>query len=281
MIARYEEEPTLRDVYVEGSFDATVVTDFLLAQESCEDVVVYQIDTVEVTAATLIESSLDDGQKGRVIAACQAFASALGDAPQVTGIVDRDYDNVRNIRYECPLLLFTDHACMEMYCFTEAVLGRFFRLFVRRPEFTPDRFIKAVRVVLIEAFLMRAANQEKGYNLKWLGVEEQCTITLDKVELDVSEYVKKYLNKSSKLKHLAAFTFQLDLFRASVADQDDRLCINGHDFVDILAKYILRSVTNKKLADTDVVERQLVAHLDFRALANEPMFRAMLVRVRR
>ena len=281
MIARYKEEPTLRDVYVEGQFDASVLKDYLLAQDGCDDVVVYEIDTVDVTATMLIENDLDGGQKGRVIAACLAFSAALGDTPQVTGIVDRDYDNVRNIRYECPLLLFTDYACMEMYSFTEPVLGRFFRLFVRRTEFTPSRFIAAVRMVLIEAFLMRAANQEKGYALKWLEVEEQCKVTLDKAEFDVADFVQKYLNKSAKLKHRDEFNFQLELFRASIAGQDERHCINGHDFVGMLAKYILKSVSNKNLADTDVVERQLVAHLDFKALASEPMFLELLNRVRR
>jgi len=198
LIARYEEEPTLRDVYVEGQYDDTVVSEFLLAQDDCEDVVVYQIDTVEVTAATLSENDLDEGQKGRIIAACLALATALGDTPQVTGIVDRDYDKVRNIRYECPLLLFTDHACMEMYCFTEAVLSRFFRLFVRRDEFTSARFIAAVRAVLIEAFLMRAANQEKGYGLKWLEVEDQCLLTLDKADLDTADYAKTGRSRTSR-----------------------------------------------------------------------------------
>ena len=43
LVARYELEPTLRDVYVEGRFDSAVLT-WLFRERGCVDAVVYEID---------------------------------------------------------------------------------------------------------------------------------------------------------------------------------------------------------------------------------------------
>jgi hypothetical protein len=279
LAARYENEPTLRDVYVEGQFDAAVVSWFL-REHGCEEAVVYEIDTVEVPKPVLDKYGLDEGHKGRVIALCLELAELVKVPGQVAGIADRDYDSLRGIRYESPLLRFTDYSCMEMYCFNEEVLARFFHFFVRKPGYTPEAFIPAVRGVLQEAFLMRAANLELRYGLEWLELVGQCKVTQGAVEFDSVEFAKKYLNRGAKLRLLDEFNAQLAAFRAAVLGSDPRHCINGHDFVGLLARYIRAAVRNKNLADEDAVERQLTADLDYRSLAAEPLFRELLTRVR-
>src|SRR5262249_17180380 len=102
----------------------------------------------------------------------------------------------------------------------------------------------------------------------------------DSVEFNSDEFVRKYLNKNAKLQRLADFNKQFTEFRAAIANTDPRHCINGHDFVAMLAKYVSKAVRNKNLADPDAVERQLAAHLDYEALANEPLFQAIIARVR-
>jgi Protein of unknown function (DUF4435) len=279
LIARYEVEPTLRDVYVEGDFDVALISWFL-REHRCDGVVVYTIGTVNVPADQVISAGLEDGEKGRVIFTCHQLAAALGESRQVTGIVDRDYDSVLGVALECPLLLFTDYACMEMYCFNAAVLERFFRLYVRKEEYTAAKFTAAAREVLREGFLMRATNQQLGLALSWLEMAGQCDVDVAKVALDSDNFVYKYLNKGSKTGMIKDFKAQLAAFRAAVGTADDRHCINGHDFVALLAKYIHNAVSNKHLADPDAVERQVVAHLDFSALAEELLFKRLLERVR-
>jgi hypothetical protein len=279
LIARYEVEPTLRDVYVEGDFDAAIVSWFL-RQHHFDGVVVYTIDTVNVPTDQVIAAGLEVGEKGRVVFTCHQFAAALGEAQQVTGIVDRDYDSVLDVTLDCSLLLFTDYACMEMYCFNAAVSERFFRLYVRKEEYTAAKFTAAAREVLREGFLMRATNQRLKLALSWLEIVDHCDVRVVKVALDSDDFVYKYLNKGAKTGMMTNFKQQLAVFRTAVGTADDRHCINGHDFVALLAKYIHKAVSNKRLADPDAVERQVIAHLDFLALAEEPLFRRLLERVR-
>lgn len=277
LVARYENEPSLRDIYVEGQFDATVIK-WLLREQECDDAVVYEIDTVEIPKDVLNKHGLDEGQKGRVIALCKELESTTAVPGQVTGVVDRDYDALCGTVHESPLLLFTDYSCMEMYCFNEDVLARFFHLFVRKPEYTPAVFFAAAQTVLREGFLLRATNQVNSYGLTWLGIEGQCQVKRDSVTINTAEFIRKYLSRGSKIGAIAEFTQQLDTFRNAVAGQDPRYCINGHDFVRILAKYIAKAMRNKNLADADAVERQLTANIDYAALAAEPLFRELLAR---
>jgi hypothetical protein len=280
LAARYEIEPTLRDVYVEGQFDAVLVS-WLLKKQGCDDAAVYEIDTVDIPPDILKKHGLDEGQKGRVIALCLELEASAKVPGQVTGVVDRDYDAVLGIQYRCPLLQLTDFSCMEMYAYNERVLQAFFHLYVRKAGYTAAAFMAGVQHVLREAFLMRCTNQKLGCGLTWLDVEDQCKLKRNSVEFNSEEFVRKYLNKSAQLPRLADFTKQLVEFRAAIADMDARHCINGHDFVGMLAKYVSRAVKNKSLADPDVVERQLAAHLDYEALAKEPLFQAIIARVRK
>jgi hypothetical protein len=215
-----------------------------------------------------------------VIAACLEFEKAVRSGQQVTGIVDRDYDTLTKKKHICSLLLFTDYACMEMYCFNEEVLGRFFRLFVRKSEYTPGDFISSILIVLQEGFLMRATNEELGCCLTWLEIEGQCKVKKRQTEFDSESFVKKYLNKSAKLNLLADFNKQLSIFREQLAGTDVRHSINGHDFIGMLAKYVSKAMRNKNLADRDVIERQLISNLDYDKLSEEPLFKVLLARVK-
>lgn len=179
LAVRYEIEPTLRDEYVEGAFDAVLVS-WLLKQQGCEEAVVYEIDTVDVPPEILKEHGLDVGQKGRVIALCLELEKSAKISTQVTGVVDRDYDTVLGIQRPCPLLQVTDFSCMEMYAYNEEVLQAFFHLHVRKEGYTARAFMAAAQHVLREAFLMRCTNQKLGYGLTWLAVEDQCKLKRDR-----------------------------------------------------------------------------------------------------
>src|SRR5437660_239969 len=116
LAARYELEPTLRDVYVEGSFVVAMV-DEALKQAGRHNAAVYEISTVDVPPEVLRKHGLPDGNKGRVIALCFELDGHVTLPNQVTGLVDRDYDAVLGRSYPNRLLLVTDYSCMEMYCF--------------------------------------------------------------------------------------------------------------------------------------------------------------------
>ncbi|MCI0463285.1 MAG: DUF4435 domain-containing protein [Gemmataceae bacterium] len=210
--AKYDLEPSLRDVYVEGGLDAAVV-EWVLRENGCRNAAVYEIETVDVPVEVLARHGLDDGEKGRVIGLCLELQGHLQSDNQVTGIVDRDYDHLVGKTYACPLLLFTDYTCMEMYFFDETVITKFLHFVLRRPDQSTSALLMRLQAVLQEIFVIRSANQALGLGLKWLEVKGQCKVTTSQMQFNRTEFISKYLNKNAKLSEVPRFTETVDSFR--------------------------------------------------------------------
>src|SRR4029078_13326996 len=91
LITRYELEPGLRDIYVEGDFDRDLISE-CLRKKGADGVAVYAIDTVEILDSTLLSFGLTRGNKPETIALAKIL-SRLSDRVRYYCIVDRDLDH--------------------------------------------------------------------------------------------------------------------------------------------------------------------------------------------
>lgn len=166
LVARYELEPELRDIYVEGTTDKNLL-EWFLKQKGQQDFVVYEIDTVDIPADRLFELGLSDGKQGRVIALALDMQSYLSEIPpHLTCIADRDFDWLLGKEYVCELLLFTDYSCLDMYLFNEIVIDNFLRLVVRVPLIKANEVLGRLSKVLEELFFLRATNEVLTLGMK-------------------------------------------------------------------------------------------------------------------
>ncbi|MBY0232567.1 MAG: hypothetical protein K2W96_25080 [Gemmataceae bacterium] len=278
MAARYTLEPTLRDIYVEGLSDATIVKEALRVA-GCRNAIVYVIDTVDVPPAILAARKLSDGNKGRVIALCQELEARGIVGNEATGIMDRDCDGVLGIVHASRMLLTTDYACMEMYFFDDIQLGRFCERFLHREAGLAGRLLALLRGPLVEVFFIRATNEAMALGLTWLATDRQVTVAKGALEFQPDIFIDRYLNSNSMLGEKAAFLAKRNQLRSKM-DADPRHNIHGHDFVDLLSKCLQKEGIEKALADPLVIERSLPAGADFASLSAQPMFQALIARVR-
>ncbi|WP_292753912.1 hypothetical protein [Nostoc sp. NMS4] len=131
LVTRYELEPELCDIYVEGKTDKQLI-EWFLEDKQLQDFGVYEIDTVEIPAQLLFELGLKDNIRSRVIALAIYIHDKFLETPlHITCIVDKDFDWLFGKEYQCDLLLFTDYSCLEMYLFNEVVLDKYLRLAIR------------------------------------------------------------------------------------------------------------------------------------------------------
>ena len=90
LVARYELEPELADLFVEGTFDKEVLT------QSCASDRIrptfYEIDAVDVPSSVLAKHGLSHGNKQRVIALSKEL-SCLAETARVICLVDKDLDH--------------------------------------------------------------------------------------------------------------------------------------------------------------------------------------------
>jgi hypothetical protein len=277
---RYWLEPTIKDVFVEGRADVSVVSRFLRL-ENLRDVCVYEIASVEIPPEPLLNAGLHDGKRGRVIFLAWELQKTLSaSSSSVTCVADRDYDTVLDRNYQSPFLLFMDHCCMEMYCFDSDVLHSL--LTALAPSLSPDsaRILRKLAPLLQRLFALRATNIALGLGLKWLdSFEKSCTTVGDSIEFDEDDFITRYLGKNAQLKAKPQFVQKLSEISLKM-DGDSRMFIRGHDLSLVLAWYLREHCSKTSpFFQPQVLEKFLLAMIDHAQLHNSQFFRTLLARV--
>jgi len=277
LITLYELEPQLRDIYVEGPTDVSFIGWFL-DQVGKDNVIVYDISTVDISVQVIQSHSLENNNRDRVIALAIELESRLVEPTiQVTCIVDRDFDLILNKEYECNLLLFTDYTSIEMYLYCEKCLDKFINLYLRGFPFSAGYLLARLSSVLQEVFLIRLANKLLGLELEWMTFERCCHVDRGEVVFDADVFVTRYLNKNSVLERQGEFRSVVDTWRSKLTNES-RCQMHGHDFISLLAWYIAKHGVNSKLARPEIVERTLFSCIELKQIADERLFQSLAAR---
>ncbi|MBO1067620.1 MULTISPECIES: DUF4435 domain-containing protein [Nostocales] len=278
LVARYELEPDLRDIYVEGKTDKLFLEWFLrnrgiediavyeietvdisadklfepqlkdnkwfLINRSIEDIAVYEIETVDISAERLFELQLKDNNRSRVITLALYLQDKFPETtPHVICIADKDFDWLFDITYQCDLLFFTDYSCLEMYLFNETVLNKVLLLSLRISELTAIDILNQLSKVLEDLFLIRAAKESLNINIAMLdnNFGKCCYWNKAKTEFqfDIEKYIDKYLDKCAMRLEKSIFVAKIEELRIKAKElEDTRYKIHGHDFTELLYLYI-------------------------------------------
>ena len=287
LVARYELEPSLHDVYVEGLTDKCIIQWFL--EESnldTENVAVYEIDTIDIPTDWLLALGLNDNNRSRVIfLACQLQSLFEGSLPSVICIADKDFDNlIATSHIESELLLFTDYTSIEMYLFDSNIIEKFLRLALGKDDLEAVNILTNISRILEEMFLLRAANQSLSYGMEWLSSAslKRCFKRRNggKIEFDSNDFVDKYLNKNNRTSEKIAFLDKVkELRNKNISEIRNK--IRGHDFIKLFCWYIEPYLPkNKKgFSEPEIVLGTLLCCLDVDDLMQEKLFQELTRRV--
>lgn len=158
LVTRYMLEPTLRDVYVEGPFDASFLA-WLLGELGAPRAAVYTISTVEIPASILAKYGLTSGQKQRILGLARELVYALGDFSAVSCVVDADLDRVFGTLPTEPIVLVTDYTSLEVYLFQRPLLEQWSAVSARLPCGIFAALTEKLVALLRELFLIRCASR--------------------------------------------------------------------------------------------------------------------------
>jgi Protein of unknown function (DUF4435) len=283
LVTRYELEPGLRDIYVEGKTDKLLL-EWFLEQKEYQDFAIYEIDTVNISAQRLFELGLNDNKRSRVIALALDIQDRMSELPShLTCIADKDFDWLFGKEYQCDLLLFTDYSCLEMYLFNEAILDKFLRLGLRLSDPKSPEILNQISKVLEELFLLRATNEALNLNMEWLDSFGNCC-NLNKanneIQFDLTTFIVKYLNKNGKRSQESIFRTKFAELRTKEL-VEIRYKIHGHDFTELLCWY-LKPYLRKEIRgsyNSEILAGNLLVCIDAEKLAQEGMFQHLLVRL--
>lgn len=280
LLARYTLEPSLRDIYVEGSSDRVIVEWYLSASD-LGDAAVYNIDTVEIPRELLDGLGLENGNRGRIIALAKELESHLaGPAPQVTCLADRDFDTVLGINLEAEPLLLTDYTCMEMYCFDPRVLQKYLTVGLRGFPDPASDVLERLSLILEDLFLIRLASRILGINEALPDFTRCCSLVGANIRFDREEYARRLTNKARRSSDLRRLLETAESYRG-VGPGDPRHRVHGHDYITLLRWYLGNRRVAPKLLDQDVMERTLATCTEVSDMSRCDMFAKLKQRVQR
>jgi hypothetical protein len=273
LVQRYQREPSILDVFVEGRSDAALLKKFINTQQ-LKDVVVYEISTVEISASALADAGQPDAVRGRVIYLALEFEKSLPSTSNaVSCVADRDYDLVLERAYASPFLFFVDYCSVEMYAFDASVMDNILAAIAPTIGKSGAQVLKELEPMLRRLFLIRAANIALGFNMKWLRtIEDSCALRRGMVQFDEKDFIERYLGKNARLADIERFTKKVAELETRAAG-DARLFIRGHDFAQLLSWYLKEhSSKTSPLYKLEVVEQLMLAHLETSVLAKHKFF---------
>ena len=280
LIARYQLEPLLRDVYVEGPFDASFLT-WLLTTLGATNAVVYSISTVEVLSSVLAKHSLTSGEKQRVIAFAREIIEGLEDCSSVTCVVDADLDRVFGTLPTEPIILITDYTSLEAYLFQQQLLEQWLSVTARLGRVNTAEVMGILSRSLRELFFARCANLYLGWRLTWISIDaglRQAGKTKDRYVFDGAQFIDRLLQRNNRSKEKRVFLSAIDAFRSKVP-ADPRHVMHGHDFIDLLSLLVRRKSGQRWLHTPEAVLGSLAGAVKRESIEQEETFKALFARV--
>ena len=252
--ARFEFEPSLDDVFVEGSFDRDILDHCL--QKASSHRVVYEIDSVDVPCTVVASHQLTSGNKQRVIALAREL-QIVGNQTCYVCLVDKDLDHWFGELEVTHGLKWTTYCSMELHFFTKEFLEDILLTTARAKIPDIDVLLESLSVVLQEMFVLRLVDRELGLKLDWIPIEKYITRTDGRIAFSESTYVTAVLSKSNHMGKLSAFTKAQKRWSDKV-DGDPRDRVRGHDFIALVAWCLKKFKGQREFASEAAIERLLV-----------------------
>jgi hypothetical protein len=276
--ARYELEPCLKDIYVEGSNDCSLLTWFF-RKKGERDICVYQIDTIEIPETMFENLELDKGSShDRVILLSEILNEHFKDKKlKVRCVADTDYDRYLHRCRKNQLLEYTDYTCTEMYLFNEVCISKVLNFILSSFPVSSLELLRNLSNILQKMFLMRLVNENLKWGMSWLDPKRYTSWNGKQIKFDHKNFIKNYLMKNGKLAQTDEFNDSIKGFQIQL-HADVRHNIRGHDFTNLLFLTLKRE-GGRRFGFTDIhtFERVLLGFADFDDIKNQGLFLKLII----
>lgn len=241
LVNRYKRHSDFKDLFVEGEKDVKfyrLIFNYLQLK-----IKIYKISTVNVpqniSDDLKLGLKLRNCCKNKVITLAYALAekSLKNVNNQCRCIVDRDFDFFLGKLFSCPILLYTDYNCLEMYVFNELAINKFI---LSLPQFSisANELINQLSAVLPLFFLFRLTSESLKLGLNWKNFIDNCKHKKCKIIFNFDTFLTKFCD-CNRLKGSSQERFiqEIEENRMKLTS-DVRNQIHKDDFRQLFIKYI-------------------------------------------
>jgi hypothetical protein len=273
------ERDLQQEVFVEGLEDKRFYGTFLESQ-GLGRVAVLDVDTVDIPIERLAEFKLTEGKKNRVLALAALLEGKVREN-QVVCIADADTDHFRGTTYPFSLLLITDYTSIELYALCPPVIERILKVGLQGFPKTPEQVVNELRLLLVDAFLVRVAAEDLALNHSYPKHSSFCSVDekTGVVALNLDEYANKAFECNTDKNWRLKLKSHLEGLRKRL-NPDPRYQMRGHDFQATFAWYVRQHKGYGNL-NADTVSSLLLGFIDAETLRGELLFQEILRRLSR
>ena len=272
LVARYELEPSLRDLFVEGPRDRGIYS-WYLKKVGYQGVAVFEIESVEIPHETLVSHGLGSGNRARVIALALEFDDQFPSGLRYARcIADSDFDFVFASRNYSNHVLYTDYTSVDLYTCEDELFRKVLCLGFNVSETEIRSLFDSMLSVLREVFIVRAANQKLDWGMRLVPFTKCCEISGSRVTFDRSDFINRCLDSSSRRDGRSMFEGLCEELQV-VHLSDPRQGIHGDDYFELVGWYLkkCRGWSGYRRGERSIMGN-LRAGLDDRLLACENLF---------
>ncbi|WP_298431559.1 hypothetical protein [Ottowia sp.] len=252
--ARYELEPELDDLYVEGTLDREILAQ--AAKPAARLLAIYEVDCVELPSEVLSRHGLTSGNKQRVIALSRELSSLPASA-RVKCLADRDLDHWFGPLEEDTRLKWTAFCSIESHYLVSAHINDLLVTTGRAKIKRLESLVDSLHTVLKHLYALRLADRQLGLSLAWPSFRKYLSSAPDVVSFDSAKYTTALLTSCGKAKHRQdferAYANWLGKFTCDV-----RLAARGHDLTELLAWALSEFSGHREFASPKAIERLFV-----------------------
>jgi hypothetical protein len=254
LLARYELEPDLSDVFVEGTLDRDVLSQSTTGQVGGRRF--YEVDVVEVPAAVLAKYGLTSGNRQRVMALSREL-ERLPQEARVLCLVDRDLDHWFGDLPAAPRLRWSIYCSIENHFITRESISAILVVTARAKIEDLDSLADSLTSVLRLLYALRLADRQLGLSLRWVALRRYLAREGTSLSLDVTGYVGALLGSNGETRRRAEFIASYQRWLEAL-DCDIRLTVRGHDYTAILAWTVSKFGGQKEFGSEGAIERLFV-----------------------
>ena len=256
LLMRYELEPQLNDLFVEGVFDKDVLASFMQQTNHNNKKIIYEIDCVNVPNELLRTYKLTEGNKQRVIALSKEL-SKLPNEVSCRCLVDKDLDHWFAAVEDSKILVVTEYCSLELYFLTKDFLYELLVTTSKSKITDWDEFYSTFIKVLADLYALRLVDKELELCIKWITPDRCLTKDGNKIHFALDDYIDRLLQSRSQKAKKTEFQNCLNKWTPKLAG-DYRQFIRGHDLVELIVWTIKKFRGEDALASPNAIMRIFV-----------------------
>lgn len=268
--ARYDLEPSLRDVFVEGPSDRALVELALKFLGESGRIRAYEVDTVQVPLELLQARSLPGGNKGRLLALADALAiTSTRDLRSTAAcLADLDLDGILGRCRNYRLLIYTAALSLDLVIAGPAVLDKLLSVVLLGFPQPADRFLDQLLPVLNERVLHRLAADRLAIAVEAPALTKSCTFDGRSLQFNADAFMRRYLQKAKAVPLEGRFREIVELHRADIIHEPWKY-VHMEDFLELL-HFCARKVKPRLVPDRAQFRRFMFGLVEGHMLATLP-----------